>query len=260
MSLASAYGPSVMVLLLPLTSLPARSSGCPRSLMWPLSASCFIQAIQVCMLFCICSGDPIAARLAASVLRYRNTNSLMAPPGLAVPSLNDFTRAGACLCRPARRTDARGARRPRGAAGTRAVRDVLPRRRPERRRTGRRLSAFLLVREGGGRVPGGGRGGFKLRHGFLGASDEPVAPALDPAILRGSAGRHRRDRSRRRSGHHGAQARLSGGDPRLLRRLRRDRPPIAARPLCAGDGQRAAAEPVGPRGCDPLRAPPYRGQ
>src|SRR3989454_762587 len=72
-----------MVLCLPVTSLPARSSGCPRSLIWPLSASVFIQAIHVCMLFCICSGDPIAARLAAFVLRNRYTNSLMmTPPGV----------------------------------------------------------------------------------------------------------------------------------------------------------------------------------
>src|SRR5919108_6476230 len=85
MSLDSAYGPSVMVRCLPFTSLPLRSSGCPWSLMWPCAASCFIHAIHVCMLFCICSGDPMAARLASLVLRYRYTNALMVTPFGARP-------------------------------------------------------------------------------------------------------------------------------------------------------------------------------
>src|SRR6266581_4684377 len=94
-------------------------------------------------------------------------------------------RVHAGLRPPAGRTNARGARRARGAAGPRAVRDALPRRRPERRRTRHRLPPFLLVREGGGGLQRGDRGGSDLRHGLLGAGDEPVAPPVDPAILRG---------------------------------------------------------------------------
>src|ERR1041385_2968265 len=83
MSLVSAYGPSVTVFFLPVTVLPVRSSGWPWFLRCPWSASCFIHAIQACMLCCIRSGDPIAAWLASLVVRYRYTYSLMmTPPGV----------------------------------------------------------------------------------------------------------------------------------------------------------------------------------
>src|SRR5260370_36693961 len=103
-SFASAYGPSVTVLCFPVTSLPVRSSGLPRSLIWPLSASCCIQVIHVCILFCICSGDPIAARLAASVLRNRNTNSLIKTPCYAARAAD--TNWGLLAVRRFRGTDA----------------------------------------------------------------------------------------------------------------------------------------------------------
>src|SRR5260370_25436973 len=102
-SFASAYGPSVTVLCFPVRSLPVRSSGLPRSLIWPLSASCCIQVIHVCILFCICSGDPIAARLAASVLRNRNTNSLIKTPCYAARAAD--TNWGLLAVRRFRGTD-----------------------------------------------------------------------------------------------------------------------------------------------------------
>src|SRR5260370_23459923 len=104
MSFALGFGPLVTVLCFPVTSLPVRSSGLPRSLIWPLSASCCIQVIHVCILFCICSGDPIAARLAASVLRNRNTNSLIKTPCYAARAAD--TNWGLLAGRRFRGTDA----------------------------------------------------------------------------------------------------------------------------------------------------------
>src|ERR1051326_505577 len=56
-SLASAYGPSLIVFDFPWTTLPACSSGCPCSLMWPFVPRSFIQATHFCKCFCISSGD-----------------------------------------------------------------------------------------------------------------------------------------------------------------------------------------------------------
>src|SRR5262249_16444568 len=49
-SLASANGPSVTDVPAP-TTLPVRSSGCPRSRIWPFSARSWNQATHFCMTF-----------------------------------------------------------------------------------------------------------------------------------------------------------------------------------------------------------------
>src|SRR5579862_3542694 len=71
-SLTSANGPSITVLFLPLTVLPARSSGRPWSLMWPFSARSLSQVIHFCIDSCQSSGER-----PPSPPRYRKTYSLM---------------------------------------------------------------------------------------------------------------------------------------------------------------------------------------
>src|SRR6516165_12602201 len=50
-SLASAYGPSVTIFWLPLTTMPALSSGCPSSLRWPFAPSSLNHAVHFCIVF-----------------------------------------------------------------------------------------------------------------------------------------------------------------------------------------------------------------
>src|SRR5262249_43485093 len=62
-----------MLFCFPLTTLPARSSGCPGYLMWPFSPNSLNQASHFCMAFCISSGD----RPVGSSPRNKKANSLI---------------------------------------------------------------------------------------------------------------------------------------------------------------------------------------
>src|SRR5208282_3393095 len=75
-SLASAYGPSVTIFWLPLTTMPALSSGCPSSARWPFAPSSLNHAAHFCSCFCRCSGDADVSLPP----RYRYVNSLIVIP------------------------------------------------------------------------------------------------------------------------------------------------------------------------------------
>src|SRR5215831_10300991 len=87
MSLSSAYGPSLTTFWLPLTTLPAPSSGRPGSLRRPAALRSLNHATHFSKCFCISSGEP-------DVFRPRNkyVNSLISllPSLKAAP--NDHLR------------------------------------------------------------------------------------------------------------------------------------------------------------------------
>src|SRR5260370_36184911 len=59
--------------VLPLTTLPVSSSGCPGSLTWPFSPRSLNHSSHFSKCLCLCSGDSEASPLP----RNRNVNSLM---------------------------------------------------------------------------------------------------------------------------------------------------------------------------------------